>query len=74
MTESPEEPEPGRRAEEEIEVVPATSTSHSLVFLDKFTQYRIQVCSTIRTNNVIYQNEVPYGRLGKDRDFTERPN
>ncbi|XP_050344863.1 protein sidekick isoform X1 [Nymphalis io] len=43
MTESPEELEPGRRAEEEIEVVPATSTSHSLVFLDKFTQYRIQV-------------------------------
>lgn len=43
MTESPEEPEPGRRAEEEIEVVPATATSHSLVFLDKFTQYRIQV-------------------------------
>lgn len=43
MTESPEEPEPGRRAEEEIEVVPATTTSHSLVFLDKFTQYRIQV-------------------------------
>ncbi|XP_045518694.1 protein sidekick isoform X1 [Pieris brassicae] len=43
MTESPEEPEPGRRIEEEIEVVPATATSHSLVFLDKFTQYRIQV-------------------------------
>ncbi|XP_072943917.1 protein sidekick isoform X2 [Epargyreus clarus] len=43
MTESPEEPEPGRRVEEEIEVVPATATSHSLVFLDKFTQYRIQV-------------------------------
>ncbi|CAH0692396.1 unnamed protein product [Chilo suppressalis] len=43
MTESPEEPEPSRKAEEEIEVVPATATSHSLVFLDKFTQYRIQV-------------------------------
>lgn len=43
MTDSPEEPEPGRKAEEEIEVVPATATSHSLVFLDKFTQYRIQV-------------------------------
>lgn len=43
MTESPEDPEPGRRAEEEIEVVSATATSHSLVFLDKFTQYRIQV-------------------------------
>lgn len=45
MTESPEDPEPGRRAEEEIEVVSATATSHSLVFLDKFTQYRIQVCT-----------------------------
>lgn len=43
MTESPEDPEPGRRVEEEIEVVPATATSHSLVFLDKYTQYRIQV-------------------------------
>ncbi|XP_013182226.1 PREDICTED: protein sidekick isoform X2 [Papilio xuthus] len=43
MTDSPEEPEPGRRVEEEIEVVPATATSHSLVFLDKYTQYRIQV-------------------------------
>ncbi|KAI8435034.1 hypothetical protein MSG28_003463 [Choristoneura fumiferana] len=43
MTESPEELEPGRRAEEEIEVVAATATSHSLVFLDKFTQYRIQM-------------------------------
>ncbi|VVD05228.1 unnamed protein product, partial [Leptidea sinapis] len=43
MTESPEEQEPGRRIEEEIEVVPASATSHSLVFLDKFTQYRIQV-------------------------------
>ncbi|XP_059054428.1 protein sidekick [Achroia grisella] len=43
MTDSPEEPEPGRRVEEETEVVPATATSHSLVFLDKYTQYRIQV-------------------------------
>ncbi|KAL4705138.1 hypothetical protein ACJJTC_018709 [Scirpophaga incertulas] len=43
VTESHEEPEPGRKGEEEIEVVPATATSHSLVFLDKFTQYRIQV-------------------------------
>nr|XP_049695374.1 protein sidekick isoform X4 [Helicoverpa armigera] len=43
VTDSPEEPEPGRRIEEEIEVVPATATSHSLVFLDKYTQYRIQV-------------------------------
>lgn len=29
--------------QEEIEVVPATSTSHSLVFLDKYTEYRIQI-------------------------------
>lgn len=47
MTDSPEEPEPGRRVEEEIEVVPATATSHSLVFLDKYTQYRIQVIISI---------------------------
>lgn len=31
------------RWEEEIEVVPATSGAHSLVFLDKFTEYRIQI-------------------------------
>ncbi|CAB3242123.1 unnamed protein product [Arctia plantaginis] len=43
VTDSPEEPEPGRRIEEEIEVVPATAIAHSLVFLDKYTQYRIQV-------------------------------
>ncbi|GBP30656.1 Protein sidekick [Eumeta japonica] len=43
VTDSPEEPEPGRRAEEETEVVAATATSHSLVFLDKYTEYRIQV-------------------------------
>lgn len=43
VTDSPEEPEPGRRIEEEIEVVPATATTHSLVFLDKYTQYKIQV-------------------------------
>ncbi|KAI5697514.1 hypothetical protein M8J75_011594 [Diaphorina citri] len=28
---------------EELEVVPASYTSHSLVFLDKYTQYRIQI-------------------------------
>lgn len=32
-----------RKTEEEIEVVPATYNSHSLVFLDKFTEYRIQM-------------------------------
>lgn len=29
--------------EEEIEVVPATTNQHSLVFLDKYTEYRIQI-------------------------------
>lgn len=29
--------------EEETEVVPATYTSHSLVFLDKYTEYKIQI-------------------------------
>jgi protein sidekick len=29
--------------EEELEVVPASYNSHSLVFLDKFTEYRIQI-------------------------------
>ncbi|XP_052901229.1 protein sidekick isoform X2 [Anopheles moucheti] len=29
--------------EEEIEVVPASYTSHNLVFLDKYTEYRIQI-------------------------------
>ncbi|XP_065171276.1 protein sidekick-like isoform X3 [Atheta coriaria] len=32
-----------KKPEEEIEVVPASATGHSLVFLDKFTQYRIQI-------------------------------
>ncbi|KAL0272261.1 UNVERIFIED_CONTAM: hypothetical protein PYX00_005306 [Menopon gallinae] len=32
-----------RKTEEEIEVVPATYQSHNLVFLDKFTEYRIQM-------------------------------
>lgn len=43
VTESPQELEDGRKHEEEIEVVPASTTSHSLVFLDKFTEYRIQI-------------------------------
>lgn len=29
--------------EEETEVVPATYVSHSLVFLDKYTEYKIQI-------------------------------
>ncbi|BFG02353.1 protein sidekick [Drosophila madeirensis] len=43
VTWSPQPLEPGRKFEEEIEVVSATATSHSLVFLDKFTEYRIQL-------------------------------
>lgn len=31
------------KIEEELEVVPATYTAHSLVFLDKYTKYRIQI-------------------------------
>lgn len=43
MTDSPQELEEGRKYEEEIEVVPASSTAHSLVFLDKYTEYRVQL-------------------------------
>lgn len=40
---SPQEIEEGEKWEEEIEVIPASTTSHSLVFLDKYTEYRIQI-------------------------------
>lgn len=40
---SPQELEEGKKWEEEIEVIPASTTSHSLVFLDKYTEYRIQI-------------------------------
>nr|XP_014091561.1 protein sidekick isoform X15 [Bactrocera oleae] len=43
VIDSPQKLEEGRKWEEEIEVVSATATSHSLVFLDKFTEYRIQL-------------------------------
>lgn len=43
MVESPQELGPDEKIEEETEVVPATYTSHSLVFLDKYTTYRIQI-------------------------------
>lgn len=43
MTNSPQELEEGHKFEEEIEVIAATMTSHSLVFLDKYTEYRIQI-------------------------------
>ncbi|XP_051864695.1 protein sidekick isoform X9 [Drosophila albomicans] len=43
VTYSPQALEVGRKWEEEIEVVSATATSHSLVFLDKYTEYRIQL-------------------------------
>jgi len=39
VTDSPNE----HRVEEETEVVPATYISHSLVFLDKYTEYKIQI-------------------------------
>jgi len=42
-TETPQPVEDGVTLEEELEVVPATSTSHSLVFLDKYTQYQIAI-------------------------------
>ncbi|XP_015175534.1 PREDICTED: protein sidekick isoform X1 [Polistes dominula] len=41
VTDSPQKLE--KKQEEEIEVVPASSLTHSLVFLDKYTEYRIQV-------------------------------
>ncbi|CAG9821930.1 unnamed protein product, partial [Phaedon cochleariae] len=40
---SPQDLEDGKKWEEEIEVVPASTTSHSLVFLDKYTEYRIEI-------------------------------
>lgn len=43
VTDSPQDLEDGRKHEEEIEVVPASTTAHSLVFLDKFTEYRVQL-------------------------------
>ncbi|XP_034937975.1 protein sidekick isoform X2 [Chelonus insularis] len=41
VTDSPQVLE--KKQEEEIEVVPASSLQHSLVFLDKYTEYRVQV-------------------------------
>lgn len=43
VTYTPQVLEEGRKHEEEIEVVSASTTSHSLVFLDKFTEYHIQI-------------------------------
>ncbi|XP_052122730.1 protein sidekick [Frankliniella occidentalis] len=43
VTESPQPLDDRVSQEEELEVVPATSHSHSLVFLDKFTQYQISM-------------------------------
>ncbi|XP_044732733.1 protein sidekick isoform X2 [Chrysoperla carnea] len=43
MTSSPQEIEKDKKIEEEIEVIPATYTSHSLIFLDKYTEYRVQI-------------------------------
>ncbi|XP_043274054.1 protein sidekick isoform X3 [Venturia canescens] len=41
VTDSPQPLE--KKQEEEIEVVPASYLTHSLVFLDKYTEYKIQV-------------------------------
>ncbi|XP_014211856.1 protein sidekick [Copidosoma floridanum] len=41
VTDSPQELE--NKQEEEIEVVSASNSTHSLVFLDKYTEYRMQV-------------------------------
>lgn len=43
VTKSPQPIEDGFKLEEEIETVPASYNSHSLVFLDKFTEYQIQI-------------------------------
>lgn len=43
MVESPQDLSEEDRVEEETEVVAATYSSHSLVFLDQFTSYRIQI-------------------------------
>ncbi|XP_064211220.1 protein sidekick isoform X3 [Tribolium castaneum] len=43
VTNSPQDFDEGHKFEEEIEVIAATMTSHSLVFLDKYTEYRIQI-------------------------------
>ncbi|KAK9504659.1 hypothetical protein O3M35_010943 [Rhynocoris fuscipes] len=43
MTDSPQELSPEEKIEEETEVVPASYNSHSLVFLDKYTTYKIQI-------------------------------
>ncbi|XP_032597184.2 protein sidekick [Drosophila grimshawi] len=43
VTYSPQLHDRGRKWEEEIEVVAGTATSHNLVFLDKYTEYSIQL-------------------------------
>lgn len=43
ITDSPQPFEDGYKLEEETEVVPASYSSHSLVFLDKYTEYQIQI-------------------------------
>jgi len=65
VTDSPQDLE--KKQEEEIEVVPASYLAHNLVFLDKYTEYRIQVLAfnpagdgprsppiTVRTKQVIF--------------------
>lgn len=43
ISDSPQPLEDGFKLEEETEVVPASYNSHSLVFLDKYTEYKIQI-------------------------------
>lgn len=65
VTDSPQNLE--KKQEEEIEVVPASCLAHSLIFLDKYTEYRIQILAfnpagdgprtspiTVRTKQVIF--------------------
>lgn len=42
-TELSQDLDPEDKVEEELEVVPASYNAYSLVFLDKYTQYRIQI-------------------------------
>lgn len=69
VTDSPNE----HRVEEETEVVPANYISHGLVFLDKYTEYRIQILAfnpagdgprstpvIVRTHQVQFQITIIY--------------
>lgn len=40
---SSQELDENHKFEEEIEVIAASMTTHSLIFLDKYTEYKIQI-------------------------------